>query len=203
MNIGFATAYVPLSLTILVVQAARLLVQASRLHHDAKICKRQGHRPGTVLLGSVLGTIEGDSADGSSAFDRGSFGPAAYPYPVASVEVHQTHISAVFVAGPYVYKIKKSVNLGFLDFSTLKQRQHFCEQEVRLNRRLAPHVYLGVVPVVRTGERMRLEEKGEIVEWAEKEVPEPERGRPCESTGTLAFRPDRVGGAGGANPALS
>ena len=76
--------------------------------------------------------------------------PAAYPYPVGAVEVRQTHISAVFLAGPYVYKVKKPVNLGFLDFSTLEKRLHFCEEEVRLNRRLAPHVYLGVVPVVRT-----------------------------------------------------
>jgi aminoglycoside phosphotransferase family enzyme len=66
--------------------------------------------------------------------------PAAYSYPVGAVEVRQTHISAVFLAGPYVYKVKKPVNLGFLDFSSLERRRHFCEEEVRLNRRLAPHV---------------------------------------------------------------
>jgi aminoglycoside phosphotransferase family enzyme len=65
---------------------------------------------------------------------------AAYPYPVNDVEVHQTHISAVFLAGPYAYKIKKPVNPGFLDFSTLDKRRHFCDEEVRLNRRLASHV---------------------------------------------------------------
>ncbi len=73
--------------------------------------------------------------------------PDAYPHPVDAVEVHQTHLSVVFLAGPYAYKIKKPVNLGFLDFCTLEKRKHFCDEEVRLNRRLAPHVYLGVIPV--------------------------------------------------------
>src|SRR3569623_1650565 len=68
--------------------------------------------------------------------------PAAYPHPVGAIEVRQTHISAVFLAGPVVYKVKKPVALGFLDFSTLDQRRHFCDEEVRLHRRLAPHVYL-------------------------------------------------------------
>ena len=73
--------------------------------------------------------------------------PEAYPHPVDAVEVHQTHISVVFLAGPFAYKIKKPVDLGFLDFSTLEKRKHFCEEEVRLNRRLAPHVYLGILPI--------------------------------------------------------
>jgi uncharacterized protein len=94
--------------------------------------------------------------------------PSAYPYPVEAVEVRQTHISAVFLAGRYVYKLKKPVNLGFVDFSTLGDRHHFCEEEVRLNRRLAPQVYLGVVPVVRTGKGVRFEGEGEVVEWAVK-----------------------------------
>ena len=95
-------------------------------------------------------------------------GPSAYPYPVDSVEVRQTHISAVFLAGPYVYKVKKPVNLGFLDFCTLENRLHFCEEEVRLNRRLAPYVYLGVVPVVQTKERLHFEGEGDVIEWAVK-----------------------------------
>jgi aminoglycoside phosphotransferase family enzyme/predicted kinase len=94
--------------------------------------------------------------------------PAAYPYPVGAVEVRQTHISAVFLAGPYAYKVKKPVNPPFLDFSTLENRLHFCQEEVRLNRRLAPQVYLGVVPVARTGQRVQLEGDGEVVEWAVK-----------------------------------
>ena len=94
--------------------------------------------------------------------------PAAYPQPVERVEVRQTHISVVFLAGPHVYKLKKPVNPGFLDFSTLEKRLHFCREEVRLNRRLAPDVYLGVVPVVRTAAGLRLEGEGEAVEWAVK-----------------------------------
>jgi aminoglycoside phosphotransferase family enzyme/predicted kinase len=94
--------------------------------------------------------------------------PSAYPYPVGAVEVRQTHISAVFLAGPYVYKVKKPVNPGFLDFSTRELRRHFCEQEVRLNRRLAPQVYLGMVPVVRDGDGARFEGEGEVIDWAVK-----------------------------------
>jgi len=94
---------------------------------------------------------------------------AAYSHPVGKgVEVRQTHISVVFLAGAYVYKIKKPVNLGFLDFSTLQNRFHCCQQEVQLNRRLAPHVYLGVVPVVQTPLGPRFEGQGEVVEWAVK-----------------------------------
>jgi aminoglycoside phosphotransferase family enzyme/predicted kinase len=94
--------------------------------------------------------------------------PSAYPHPVGAAEVHQTHISVVFLAGPYAYKVKKPVNLKFLDFSTLQRRRHFCEQEVVLNRRLAPHVYLGVVPVTPCGSGVRMDGPGEPVEWAVK-----------------------------------
>ncbi|MFV1986324.1 MAG: AAA family ATPase [Gemmatimonadota bacterium] len=74
--------------------------------------------------------------------------PEAYDHPVDRVTVVQTHISVVFLAGSLVYKVKKPVDLGFLDFSTLERREHFCHEEVRLNRRLAPDVYLGVSPIV-------------------------------------------------------
>lgn len=92
----------------------------------------------------------------------------AYSHPVEKIQVHHTHISVVFLAGPFAYKVKKPVNLGFLDFSTLEKRLHFCEEEVRLNRRLAPQVYLGVVPVVETGKALQVEVEGEVVEWAVK-----------------------------------
>jgi aminoglycoside phosphotransferase family enzyme/predicted kinase len=94
--------------------------------------------------------------------------PSAYPFPVREVEVRHTHISVVFLAGNFAYKIKKPVQLGFLDFSTLEKRQHFCNEEVRLNRRLAPSVYLGVVPVSREGSKVALEGEGEVIEWAVK-----------------------------------
>jgi len=94
--------------------------------------------------------------------------PGRYPFAVTSVEVVQTHISVVFLAGDFVYKIKKPVRLSFLDFSTLDLRRHFCDEEVRLNRRLAPDVYLGVVPVTDDGSGVRFEGRGETVEWAVK-----------------------------------
>jgi aminoglycoside phosphotransferase family enzyme/predicted kinase len=96
--------------------------------------------------------------------------PAAYPEATAPPRICQTHISVVFLTDRHAYKIKKPVNLGFLDFSTLAKRRHFCEEEVRLNRRLAPDVYLGVVPVTAAG----VEAAGEPVEWAVKMVRLPE-----------------------------
>lgn len=68
--------------------------------------------------------------------------PGTYPHPVERIEHIQTHISHVFLAGGYAYKLKKSVDLGFLDFSSLESRVHFCREELRLNQRLAPEVYL-------------------------------------------------------------
>jgi len=74
--------------------------------------------------------------------------PVCYPHPVQVVEVLETHISWVLLAGEYAYKVKKPVRLPFLDFSTLEARQRFCEEELRLNRRTAPALYLDVVPIV-------------------------------------------------------
>lgn len=93
---------------------------------------------------------------------------SACPYPAAAVEIRQTHISAVFLAGDFVYKVKKPVRLSFLDYSTLALRRHFCDEEVRLNRRLAPDVYLGVVPITEESGTLRFEGRGEPLEWAVK-----------------------------------
>ncbi len=74
--------------------------------------------------------------------------PASYPHPVVhTIQVIHTHISTVFLTGEFAYKIKKPVNFGFLDFTQLADRKHFCETELHLNRRLAPALYLGVVPI--------------------------------------------------------
>src|SRR5437763_16948641 len=81
-----------------------------------------------------------------------------YPHRPTEVEVRQTHISYVFLAGPYVYKIKKPVRFSFLDYSTLQKRQHFCREEVRLNRRLAPKTYLDVIGVCRSNTGFALTE---------------------------------------------
>jgi aminoglycoside phosphotransferase family enzyme/predicted kinase len=94
--------------------------------------------------------------------------PTAYPDPVVTVEVRHTHISVVFLAGGHVYKVKKPVDFGFIDFGTLAKRRHYCEQEVRLNRRLAPDVYLGVVPITLGETGVRFEGSGNAIEWAVK-----------------------------------
>ena len=73
--------------------------------------------------------------------------PACYDHHVGNVRLAETHISWVFLTGRYAYKVKKPVKLPFLDFRTLPQRLHFCREELRLNRRLAPELYLGVVPI--------------------------------------------------------
>jgi aminoglycoside phosphotransferase family enzyme len=74
--------------------------------------------------------------------------PAAFPHPAEEIVLHETHISWVILAGQFAYKVKKPVNLGFLDFTTSERRRVDCEDEVRLNRRLCPDVYLGVVDIV-------------------------------------------------------
>lgn len=94
--------------------------------------------------------------------------PQAYPLPVDAVEVRQTHISVVFLAGDHVYKLKKPVRLGFVDFSTPERRRHFCDEEVRLNCRLAPHIYLGVVPVSAGPAGVHFEGSGMALDWAVK-----------------------------------
>lgn len=72
---------------------------------------------------------------------------AAYPHPVREIRRIDTHISSVFLTGDFAYKVKKAVNPGFLDFTRLAQRRFFCDEELRLNRRLAPDLYLEVVPI--------------------------------------------------------
>ena len=84
---------------------------------------------------------------------------SAYPDPVESIEVFQTHISVVFLTDDFAYKIKKPLELDFLDYSTLEKRLHFCREEVRLNRRLAPDVYLGIIPILEMNKSLRVEER--------------------------------------------
>ena len=72
---------------------------------------------------------------------------AAYPHPAADLQMIETHLSWVFLAGDFAYKVRKPIKLDFVDFSTLRARQIDCEEECRLNRRLAPALYLGVVPI--------------------------------------------------------
>ena len=95
--------------------------------------------------------------------------PENLPEKTEDVSVIHTHISIVFVADSFVYKVKKPVNFGFLDFSTLEKREFYCHQEVVLNRRLAKDLYLGVVPVHFDGRRHILGPgEGDVVEYAVK-----------------------------------
>jgi uncharacterized protein len=94
--------------------------------------------------------------------------PSAYPIAPRAVEVHQTHISVVFVVDEFAYKIKKPIELGFVNYRSPERRRHFCNEEVRLNRRLASDVYLAVVPVTRRDATIAVEGTGEIIDWAVK-----------------------------------
>ncbi|MGW8193839.1 MAG: bifunctional aminoglycoside phosphotransferase/ATP-binding protein, partial [Desulforhopalus sp.] len=100
--------------------------------------------------------------------------PILFDHPVKSFEVIETHISWVLLTGLYAYKIKKPVNFGFLDFSTLEKRHFYCEEELRLNRRLARQIYLEVVTISRSGDRLSLNGQGEAVEYAVKMIEFPQ-----------------------------
>ncbi len=92
--------------------------------------------------------------------------PACYGHAAERARVIETHISWILLTGDYAYKIKKPLDLGFLDFSTLDKRLYACQEEVRLNRRLAPEVYLDVVPITGTPEAPRVKGSGEAFEYA-------------------------------------
>jgi aminoglycoside phosphotransferase family enzyme/predicted kinase len=92
--------------------------------------------------------------------------PACYPHPVRDVEVVETHISFVLLAGDYAYKIKKPVHFPFADFSTLAARRFYCAEEMRLNSRTAPGLYVGVVPITGEGPSLRVGGKGPVREYA-------------------------------------
>jgi hypothetical protein len=94
--------------------------------------------------------------------------PASYPHKPTEVRAIQTHISWVFIASPFVFKVKKPVNLGFLDFSTLEKRHYFCQREIELNRRLCPEIYLDAVPVYETDSGFSFKPPGKIVDYAVK-----------------------------------
>jgi len=94
--------------------------------------------------------------------------PEFYPHPVSRVKQRETHISKVFLTGTYVYKIKKALNLEFLDYTSLPKRKYYCRQETVLNRRLSDNIYLGVVAITFKKDRYYLEGPGKPVEYAVK-----------------------------------
>ncbi len=94
--------------------------------------------------------------------------PEAYPDASTGVEMVQTQRSFVFLTGDYVYKVKKPVDLGYLDYTTLEKRQFYCRREVELNRRLCPDAYLGMVSINQDKADIRIEGKGGVIEYAVK-----------------------------------
>ena len=108
---------------------------------------------------------------------QGLLDPEAYPHEAATIEMLETHISYIFFAGTYVYKVKKPVDFGFLDFATLEKRRYYCEREVELNRRICPEVYLGVEEVREQHGFYSLGGQGRTVEYAVKMRRLPEENR--------------------------
>lgn len=95
--------------------------------------------------------------------------PGFYPHPVSEpIRLMQTHVSYVLLTGEVVYKLKKPVDFGFLDYSTLEKRRHFCQEELRLNQRGAGSLYLSVEALTRAGDTFELDGDGEPVEYAVK-----------------------------------
>jgi uncharacterized protein len=92
--------------------------------------------------------------------------PRRYPHPASRVEPLETHISHVLLAGDFAYKIKKPVSLGFLDFGDLDSRRHYCEVELRLNRRTAPVLYLEVIPIGGSEDEPVLNGEAPAIEYA-------------------------------------
>ncbi len=94
--------------------------------------------------------------------------PAIYPETSQRVEVEQTQMSVVLLAGEYVYKVKKPVDLGYLDYTTLERRRFYCQREVELNRRLCPEAYLGVVAITESRGQIAWDGEGRPIEYAVK-----------------------------------
>ncbi len=92
--------------------------------------------------------------------------PNSYTHTVQTpIKLIQTHISAIFLTGDYAYKIKKPVNFGFLDYSTLGKRQHFLNQELTMNKAIAPDIYLEVLPITIHNYQVKIGGKGEIIDY--------------------------------------
>jgi aminoglycoside phosphotransferase family enzyme/predicted kinase len=104
----------------------------------------------------------------ATAFIAALMAPAGFDHPVTSCELIETHASWVILTGTFAYKIKKPVDLGFLDFSTLEKRRFCCEEELRLNRRLAPGIYLGLAPIYGSHAHPKWIGIGQPIEYAVK-----------------------------------
>jgi len=114
--------------------------------------------------------MTGNETSGSThpALIQGLCNASAYPHDISAVTIVKTHISWVLLTGLYAYKIKKPVHFGFLDFSTLERRRFCCQEELRLNRRLAADLYLEVVSITGTPEQPKIGGTGVTIEYAVK-----------------------------------
>lgn len=92
--------------------------------------------------------------------------PETYDEKIKEIRMLQTHISWVFLTGKFAYKIKKPVNFGFADFSTLEKRKFFCDKELELNRRICKDVYLEVLPITESNGKIRMKGKGKTIDYA-------------------------------------
>lgn len=123
---------------------------------------------------------------------RSLMNPEKFVPPVETCELIETHISWVILAGSYAYKIKKSLNLGFLDFSTLEKRRFYCEEELRLNKRLASMMYLSVVPITGTLESPQWAGAGEAIEYAVKMRAFPQQAQLDRALSLGALKADQI-----------
>lgn len=91
--------------------------------------------------------------------------PEAYSHPVGTIKLIETHISWILLTGDYAYKIKKPVDYGFVNYTTLEQRHYYCDQEIKLNQALTKDIYLEVLPITKTATGYEVNGKGEVVEY--------------------------------------
>jgi aminoglycoside phosphotransferase family enzyme/predicted kinase len=141
-------------------------LQCVRPHRGQAEAKSRAPSPPADGPGSRRASIEA-GLEGQDRLFQALRDPACYPHPVEGpITVIETHISCVFLTGTFAYKLKKAVDLGFVDFTTLEKRRFFCEEELRLNARLAPQLYLDVVPVTGEVGAPRLGAAGEPIDYA-------------------------------------
>lgn len=119
-------------------------------------------------MDTTLPTSEQTALDNGLGLIKGLYAKSAYHHEISTVIVVETHISWVLLTGQFAYKIKKPVNFGFLDFSTLEKRRFFCSEELRLNRRFAANLYLDVVPITGSQDRPEMGGAGHAIEYAVK-----------------------------------
>jgi len=130
--------------------------------------------------------------DNLPPFVRALLRPDIYPHDVDTVQLVQTHISYVFLAGDFVYKVKKPVDFGFLDFTSLEKRRHFCEEELVLNRRLCPSLYLETLSINDAGGSFSLGGEGEVVDYCLKMRRMPEEGMMAKVIAAGALTADHL-----------